>query len=97
MYVGPVSGPGAGEGVHVDLHQSQLSIVTMDQSELSFVTMDQSEISIVTVDQLEHSTVTDLVALLQLHEHALPHHVVPLVLPVLVHDARYVQPVLTQG
>ena len=56
MYVGPVSGPGAGEGVHVDL-----------------------------------------VALLQLHEDALPHHVVTLVLPVLVHDARYVQPVLTQG
>ena len=76
MYVGPVSGPGAGEGVDVDLHQSQLSIVTMDQS--------------------EHSIDVDLVALLQLHEDALPHHVVTLVLPVLVHDARYVQPVLTQ-
>ena len=76
MYVGPVSGPGAGEGVHVDLHQSQLSIVTMDQS--------------------EHSIGVDLVALLQLHEDALPHHVVTLVLPVLVHDARYVQPILAQ-
>ena len=76
MYVGPVSSPGAGEGVHVDLHQSQLSIVTMDQS--------------------EHSIGTDLVALLQLHEDALPHHVVTLVFPVLVHNARYVQPVLTQ-
>ena len=33
------------------LHQSELSIVTVDQSEVSIVTVDQSEVSIVTVDQ----------------------------------------------
>ena len=37
-----------------------------------------------------------LVPSLQLQQHGLPHHVHPLVLTVLVHDARHVRPILPQ-